>query len=703
MLFLCAWTLHCHAGGLEKAFAALELHDYFKARTLFEKQAKSQPAAAWYGISVITGRADNPFYQIDSSHAAINRSEAAYRLLSEKAKIRLAKLGVDTTTIQAQKEWVASVVWKQVSSADRLEDYQHFIDAFGGNGHTEEAMDRRNALAFAEARRVNSSAAYLTFLDRFPDAKEVYGARTRLQEAVFREATPDGTVAQYEAFVRDHQESPYLREAQDRLLEIATPHGTPGEYAGFIRRYPQNPNVPDAWRKIYDIYTKELSVQNITRFLKDYPDYPFINELMNDFKVASLTLFPFRQGGKWGYIDDGGVERIKAGFDYAEPFVHSQAQVGIGGRSGTINKLGSAVVPIIYDDVLDFKEGIATVELNGKQGAVDRNGKLVVAIVYDEVGEFDHGLAVASKNGVFGYIDGTGKEIIPFDFEAAMHFENGMAVVTRNGLSGVIDVKGDLVVPCQFDWVEGFLVPGLSRVRKDGYMGLLNRFGEVVLAMEHDHVGPLTDNLCLVVDKGKCGYVNASGAWVVPQRYEANALTVNMSDFHNGVARVLSGGKWGLLDTKGKLLFPAQYSDIGLMEGDVIPVKKKNKWGYASRSYKTLVEAKYDQAWELHGGYGRMETGGLFGLVDSLGAEVIKPRFKALADVDRGTLVATGEGGSGLVNPAGKVLVPLVFDTVSLVTPTLAKVTKGSRFAYVEVAKDEVLWKEDGFGEASAQ
>lgn len=701
MLLLGFIALNTFAGGLEKAFAALEEHNYFKARELFGKQVRKHPAAAWYGLSVITGRADNPFYQIDSSRAAILRSEAAYELLNAKERAKIAELGVDTAAIQAQKEHIGSVVWNQVAAVDRLEDYQRFIDAYPNNSHLQEAVERRDALAFANARKLNTTAGYKDFLDHYPDAKEAYGARSRLQEAIFREATSGGTLAQYEAFVHDHPESPYVRDAQDKLMELSVPNGTAGEYAAFIHRYPGNPNVADAWRNMYDLYTKELSVQNITRFLKDYPDYPFINELMNDYKVAGLTLFPFRQGGKWGYIDASGVERIKAVFDFAEPFVHSQAQVGEGGRSGTINKLGKAVIPIIYDDVFDFKEGMATVELHKKQGAVDRNGSLVVPLVYDEVGEFDHGMATAAKDGKYGYIDATGKEVVPFQFEDAMHFNNGMAVVAQGGLYGVIDVKGDVVVPCQYDWVEGFLDPAISRVRKDGYMGLINRFGEVVLAVEHDHVGTLNDSLALVIDKGKCGYADANGTMVIPQRFEANALTVNMGDFHNGVARVLSGGKLGLIDTKGKLIFPAQYADIGLMESDVVPVKKKAKWGYATKAYKTLVEAKYDHAWELHSGYGRVEVGGLFGLVDSTGAEVLKPRYKSLTDVNKGTLVAADEGGSGLINTVGQVLVPMVFDSVSMEGHGLAKVTKGSRIAYVEIANDEFIWKEDGFGEAS--
>ncbi len=690
------------AGKLENAFAALEVHDYFKAKELFEKQTKRQPAAAWYGLSVITGRADNPFYRLDSSHAAILRSAAAYRLLDGRERDKLGKLGVDSAAIHAQMDHVASIAWKQVSDVDRQDVYQQFIDGYTGSDKVPLAIDRRNELAFMDARKSNTSAAYKQFLDRYPESKEAYGARSRFQEAIFREATPNGSIAEYEAFIKEYPASSYLRDAEDRLLELNTPGHSAGEYAAFIRRYPDNPNVPNAWRSIYELYTKELSVANITRFLKDYPDYPFINELMNDYKVASLVLYPFRQGGQWGFIDNSGVERIKAEYDFAEPFIQGLAQVGRDKHIGTINKLGKAVVPIIYDDVMDYKEGSATVELNGKQGAVDRNGKLVVPLEYDEVGEFDHGLAAVSKDGLYGYVDEDGKVAIPFSYERAMHFINGMAVVSKGDQSGIIDSKGELVVPFQYDWVEGFVKLPLSRVRKDGHMGFINRFGDVLLAVEHDHVGTLNDSLALVIDKGKCGYVNANGAWVIPQRFEANALTINLGDFHNGMARVLIGGKLGVVDVKGNKVLAPQYADIGLFESGLIPVKKKNKWGYATRTSAMAMDFKYDQAWELHGGYGRVELGGLFGLVDSTGTEAIAPRYTALSDLDQGILIATGDHGTGVVNVHGKVLVPLEYDTVALIGPGLVKVTRDDRLAYLRSANGDILWKEEGFGGASA-
>src|SRR5262245_39608695 len=92
---LCAAaTLAVHAGKLEKAFAALEVKNYFLAKELFHKQVKGHPAAAWYGLSVITGRTDNPFYQLDSSYAYVQRADAAFTAAKDKEREYIAKSGV---------------------------------------------------------------------------------------------------------------------------------------------------------------------------------------------------------------------------------------------------------------------------------------------------------------------------------------------------------------------------------------------------------------------------------------------------------------------------------------------------------------------------------------------------------------------------------------------------------------------------------
>jgi hypothetical protein len=339
------------------------------------------------------------------------------------------------------------------------------------------------------------------------------------------------------------------------------------------------------------------------------------------------------------------------------------------------------------------------VEQGDSAGAVDRAGRPVVPVGFAEVGEFVDGLAYAARNGRYGYIRPNGTEAIPFEYGSAATFMNGAAVVQRDGRTGVIDGKGNTVVPFRYDWID-VSQSGAWRMREGDRMGLISVFGDVLLPAEHEYIGLFNDSLALVVDGDKCGYVAMDGTWAVPQRFETHAASRTQGDFHNGVARVLIKGKFGLIDTHGERVLPPQYADIGLMENDVVPVRKRTKWGYASRSYTTVAEARYDGAWEFHEGYARVKVGERFGLIDTLGKETIPPTYSALTDVKGGYAIATSPSGTGLVTPHGEVVVPLVHATLEVVAPSVAKVTKGDRFAYVRIGDGRMIWKEQGFDAA---
>ena len=246
-----AFCAHVSAGKLEKAFEALNVKNYFLAREILLEQTTKHPAAAWYGLSVITGRADNPFYRIDTSFIFIQRSDSAFTLTTDKERSVIKELGVDGDAIAAQKEHIYSVAWSQAQAVNTVTAYDNFIHTFTRSSWTAQATLLRDHLAFLDARSTNTSAGYSTFLARYPDARDSHEARSHMEEAVFREAAPNGTAEEFERFIVDHPESPYVRDAADALYHLTAPQGTPGELHRFILKYPLNPNVSQAWRSIY--------------------------------------------------------------------------------------------------------------------------------------------------------------------------------------------------------------------------------------------------------------------------------------------------------------------------------------------------------------------------------------------------------------------------------------------------------------------
>ncbi|MBL7952920.1 MAG: WG repeat-containing protein [Flavobacteriales bacterium] len=689
------------AGKLQKAFKALEVHDYFKARELFRKEVRKHPAAAWYGLSVISGRANNPFFDLDSAYQFILKADLAFTGTPDKERVTVGALGVSHTSIQTQRDHIYDQAWNVARGQNTVAAYHAYLDRYPAGSRAEEARTIMYHLAFQEARSSNTAQSYERFIDRFPQAREVYEARTRLQDAVFEEATPRKDIVSFSAFIAAHPENPNVRVAEDAIFRLSTPSRTIAEYRAFITTFPDNHRVPDAWRSIYEVYSRDLSVGTITRFIAEYPEYPFMEELVDDYKTASLELLPFRREGKWGFIDTEGVERIKADHDWVEPFRSGQAVVSMNERVGTVNRTGRVVVPIEYDEVNDAMEGTFVVERANRFGAVDRGGDLVVDMVFTDLGDFSEGLAYAEDHGKYGYVNARGESVISAAYSSAASFHKGRAVVEHEGRYGVIDRSGMAVLPIEYDWVEGY-EHGLSRVRKNGKMGVANVFGELVIQPMHDHIGTFQDGLALVVDGNRCGYVDSTGRFIVAQDYEAVTDVNTWGDFNKGHAEVRSGGKHGVIDTKGQRIIPLQYADVGGTSGPLFAVKKKNKWAFVDARNMMVVDARYDQVWDFVQGVARVKVGEFFGAIDTTGREVIPPSNTSLSDAQYGYIVG-GSSRTGVYDGGGRLVIPAEHDSIVLISATVAKVTNGERSAYRSLSDARYIWKEEGFSVASAQ
>ncbi len=148
-LFAPALQYKAH-GQLRKGFEALDVFDYFKARAIFQKETRKQPTAAWYGLSVIAGRADNPFFQLDSSYSFIQRSDAAYTVTTDKQRKDLAKVSVDHAAIMAQRDHVFSLAWDVAKAQHTIAGYDHYIRTYIQSPRSGDAVLVRDHLAFLE-------------------------------------------------------------------------------------------------------------------------------------------------------------------------------------------------------------------------------------------------------------------------------------------------------------------------------------------------------------------------------------------------------------------------------------------------------------------------------------------------------------------------------------------------------------------------
>jgi hypothetical protein len=227
-----------------------------------------------------------------------------------------------------------------------------------------------------------------------------------------------------------------------------------------------------------------------------------------------------------------------------------------------------------------FYDGLASVDKNGKSGFVDTSGNIVVPLIYDEVSNFINGFALVRSGELWGMIDATGNVVIPIEYETLRDFSDGVALAKiPYGEKGFVDISGNFTPLYNYDiysFSEGFALFSEGYKGKRGY---IDKTGALVIPAEYDLAYSFENGLARVQKNGYWGYINKAGKAVVPIVYD------QVDDFIGGFARVMKDGKYGLVDTSGNLALPVAYDvvvhvDLGIYDEDgYIPVKKDGKWG----------------------------------------------------------------------------------------------------------------------------
>lgn len=253
---------------------------------------------------------------------------------------------------------------------------------------------------------------------------------------------------------------------------------------------------------------------------------------------------------------------------------------GLNEKWGFISKTGSMLIPMVYDDLNLFREGLAAVKLNEKWGFINKMGKVIIPIIYDEVNVFDKG---------------------------------GLAKVQLNGKYGFIDKLGTVRIAIKYDGTNGFNDDGYADVWLKRRQLSINRSGK-----EFDYVSDFKEGLAVVSSKGKYGFVNKSGEYIIPLIYN------DASDFGNNLAPVKVGSKWGYINKLNNFIIPLNYDEARSFQKGLACVKLKKKYGYVDNSGQVIIPLNFDQAYWFSEGLALVEKENKLGYINEKG-EIIIP------------------------------------------------------------------------------
>lgn len=268
-----------------------------------------------------------------------------------------------------------------------------------------------------------------------------------------------------------------------------------------------------------------------TRKDNTYGIYSSVGEKLQPCKFSSFFIYEGKKKKEVSLSDFAQLDQRQ----------HPDLYAVVSGKVGTLDsKNFTTKLPCAYDYLSDFaprmkitngvftEQRLAVCRLNGKYGIVNSEGKQIQPMGFDEL-----------RNDVS---DPSSKELPDMGSARDLHIRIG-------DKWGILTANGEQLAEVKFDSV-GVFHDGLAVVKAAERYGYIDRSGAIVIPIQWMTAYDFSEGLAaLRVDKKHFQFINTAGTVVIKsKKYDS------VGRFRNGVCRVVKGGKVKWIDTKGKEL-----------------------------------------------------------------------------------------------------------------------------------------------------
>lgn len=312
-------------------------------------------------------------------------------------------------------------------------------------------------------------------------------------------------------------------------------------------------------------------------------------------------------------------------------------------------------------------------------GYADLEGNMVIPATYDKTFAFsENGLAAVynSKEKQYAFINLKNErlttEVSKFSLNEVFGFKNGgyqedMVLVKIAGKWGYFNSVGKLVIPAKYtagsDFSEGF-----AFVKEGSNQFIIDKTGkETAIGKEIADIRDFIDGLapCKQASDSKVGFLNSKGQVVIP------AIYANVGYFSNGLAWAKTAeGKVGFINKKGEWVIEPVYEavkDFDLVYGLAL-VRKGEQWMYVNKAGEERQISDSEKLTSFSNGLAEGKKGGLFGFYNNKGEWIIEPQFQNVNAFVNGYACAKSGELWGIINTKGEWVVKAQYLAVKSVS-----------------------------------
>jgi tetratricopeptide (TPR) repeat protein len=200
----------------------------------------------------------------------------------------------------------------------------------------------------------------------------------------------------------------------------------------------------------------------------------------------------------------------------------------------------------------------------------------------------------------WGYQNADGEWPVAPQFADVQPFRDGVAWVRPVGIEtwGLIDEVGRPLIDPRVGYLGvGSFSDGLAWVSKDGQAGwfAIDKANRVVIKAQFDDVRPFRRGIAIVRQRGRWGAVESNGRLAVQFAFDAFATGLADGRYvegftDEGLAIVEVGGRKGVIDRTGRVVVPLAYPTIVIHPVAFLFTDPHHRWGAIGRNGQRLVD-----------------------------------------------------------------------------------------------------------------
>jgi methyl coenzyme M reductase subunit D len=394
---------------------------------------------------------------------------------------------------------------------------------------------------------------------------------------------------------------------------------------------------------------------------------------------------------------------------------------------GIFDNTGKTIMPCQYNFIFDpignhrvFQKRDETVtdyqQYPDRYGIADLQGKIIVEASMKDI--------YLSKTGEYLELDTLmplGKIVPEFEYQPTISLYSYKSLGGKPIIAGAHemqmytyyttstpDANGDI----QLEYRKNSLVP-FKYVEKIGIINIEKHAIELPL---FDDIAPFTEfskSNYIAVRQGRHWTYITEKMERVWGKYESAS---NFED--NFYAPVRRAGKWGIINKNEVEVAPFAFDSIvpnitrlkfdvytNRMAGSVMPhevfkthflpsghfiAKKDKQWGIISWNGQTVLPFQYDKIQDAFYNYVVVGKAGKFGVVDFAGKELVPPTYSDIKIVND-LVYVRDKGKEGLLDLQNNVIAPAIYDTIQEPLQNYIRVIKDKKIGYLNYEGKEVL------------